>query len=155
MVIDIGSMAALVGSLRTAGEITKAMVDLRDAAAVQNKVIELQGIILTAQSSALATQSNQLALLEQIRALEEKLAGIEGWSEEQEKYKLTDYGGGTFAYELDQPAFYGEPPHRICPQCYAEAKKSVLQFCWVTTSGQDHYECHSCKAEFNFGFRRS
>jgi hypothetical protein len=43
--VDLASIAAAATSLKTAGEIVKAMIGLRDAALIQNKVIELQGVI--------------------------------------------------------------------------------------------------------------
>ena len=88
MVIDYGQMAALATSLRSASEIAKMMVGIRDAAVIQAKVIELQGIIMTAQASALATQSDQLTLLERIRQLQKEVTEMEQWEAEKNKYRL-------------------------------------------------------------------
>lgn len=41
--VDMSAIAGMISALKGASDITKAMVDLRDAAAVQGKVIELQG----------------------------------------------------------------------------------------------------------------
>ena len=48
MAIDMGSIAALATSLQSAVEITKGMIGLRDATMIQVKIIELQGVILSA-----------------------------------------------------------------------------------------------------------
>jgi hypothetical protein len=118
---------------------------------VQGKVIELQGVILAAQSSALAAQSDQLALLEDIRGLKQKMADLEAWAAEKKRYKLTDYGGGTFAYALKPDAAEGEPAHRVCADCYQKGHKSILQFIMTTVNRQERHICPSCKTEFNFG----
>ncbi len=148
--IDIGSMAAVAGSLKTAGEIAKAMVGLRDAAVVQSKVIELQGVIMSAQSSALTAQSDQFALLERVRELEAQMAELEAWESEKQRYELKDYGGGTFAYELKEPEVSGEPPHRICAACYQKGQKSILQFSHISQANHRHiYDCNVCETRFS------
>lgn len=130
--VDAGSIASAIGSLKTAADIAKGFLDLKEAAAVQGRVIELQGVILAAQSSALAAQSDQLSLLEDIRGLKAKMAQLEAWDTEKQRYILKDYGVGTLAYELKPDAANGEPIHRICPACYQKGHKSILQ-----TSGKN------------------
>jgi hypothetical protein len=49
--VDVSAIAGVMSSLKVAGDITKAAVGLRDAQALQSKVIELQGVILSAQSA--------------------------------------------------------------------------------------------------------
>lgn len=141
--IDIGSIASVAGSLKTAGEIAKAMLDVRDAQAIQAKVIELNGIILTAQGSALAAQTSQAAMLKQISDLEHRLVELEHWAAEKERYALKDYGCQTFARELKAGMEYGEPPHRICARCYDDGKKSLLQH-RHHNRGQEVMECKTC-----------
>ena len=51
--MDIGSIQAAIGSIKTVGDIAKGMMDLKMASKIQSKVIELQREILSAQSSAL------------------------------------------------------------------------------------------------------
>jgi hypothetical protein len=51
--VDGASIAAAIGSLKTAADIAKGFLSLKETAAVQGKVIELQGHILAAQSTHL------------------------------------------------------------------------------------------------------
>lgn len=136
---DMGSIAAAIGGLKTAAEITKSFLDLKEAAAVQGKVIELQGVILAAQSSALAAQSDQMTLLEDIRALKEKMAKLEAWEAEKQRYKLTQFTPGVFAYALKPEEANGEPPHQLCAACFDKGQKSVLQHL-----GDGLFKCHVC-----------
>ena len=143
--------AAAISSLKSASEIAKAMLGLRDAGLIQTKTIELQREILSAYSSALNAKEAQSALFERIRDLEAKIVEMETWEREKERYKLTDYGGGTFAYALKEEDEAGEPPHRICAVCFQKKHKSILQFKFMSSIGRDHYECPECSRIFAFG----
>jgi hypothetical protein len=147
-------IAGAVSSLKTASEIAKGLLTIRDGAVIQSKVIELQETILSAQSSALAAQSDLFDLLNRPRNLERELSEKEAWENEKKRYALRDYGGGTFAYAIKDEARGGEPDHRLCPTCFNKAQKSVLQFDFRTSAGQDKYVCTTCKSEFNLGIRR-
>ncbi len=61
MPVDMGSVMALGSSLQSAAEIVKVMVGLRDGAMLQAKAIELNGLILTAQSAAISANVAQSA----------------------------------------------------------------------------------------------
>jgi hypothetical protein len=125
--MDIGSIAGVATSLKTAGEIAKAMVGLRDAAAFQSKLIELQGVILSAQGSALTAQQDQMTMLERVRDLETEVARLKAWDAEKQRYELKDAGQGTLAYALKEAAKGAGPNHHICAGCYENGRKSFLQ----------------------------
>jgi len=145
-VVDMASLASAISSLKTAGDIAKAMIGLHDARTVQAKVIELNGIILSAQHSALTAQSDQLTLLERVRELEKEIARLKAWETEKQRYQLTDIGDGTFAYAIKESVSGGEPPHYICANCYEQAKKSILNRSRMP-SGGDLLTCSSCNAK--------
>ena len=149
--IDFGSIAAAVSGLKTAGDIAKGMLDLKAAGDVQGKVIELQNVILNAQSSALAAQSEQMILLQRVGELEKQVSRAEAWEAEVVRYKLKDYGDGRFAYELKSEAANGDPPHRLCTTCFHAGKKSILQFHYrVDQTRAEFYDCHGCGLKFRF-----
>jgi hypothetical protein len=72
------------------------------------------------------------------------MAQLEAWETEKKRYQLTDYGRGTFAYALKPDAADGEPPHRVCANCYQHGQKSILQFSHSSDT-RDHFECAACK----------
>src|SRR5262249_26025571 len=114
---DAGCIASLAGSLKAMGDIAKAMIDLRDAQAFQAKVIELKREIMSAQGSALAAQSHHAAMVDEVRAMKTRIAQLEAWDHEKQRYQLTDHGGGTFTRAL-KPGMEGDEPfHRICSNC--------------------------------------
>jgi hypothetical protein len=107
----VGEVFAGLGAIKTAFDIAKGLKDIDDAARRNAAVIELQEKILTAQQE-------QMALVERIGELEKQIERFETWEAEKKRYKLTDYGGGTFAYALKPEEAQGEPEHRICAHCY-------------------------------------
>jgi rubrerythrin len=144
----VGEAIAGLGAIKTAFDLAKGLKEINDAANRNAAVIELQEKILTAQQA-------QAALVERVNELEEEVASFEAWDAEKQRYKLTDYGGGTFAYALKPEAAQGEPAHRICPACYQKRDVSILQFGFRTSGGQDKYNCPSCKTEYDFGQRQA
>ena len=127
MPINFGSASALLSSMNTAVNITKAIAALRDIALLREKVIELQGVILNAQQAALAAQRNKSALQERISQLEKELASAKVWSSERDKYHLYQMAPGALAYALKKNTGSTEPPHWICAACYDHGRKSILQ----------------------------
>jgi hypothetical protein len=151
MPIDFASMAAVGTSLKTAFDMTKAMIGIRDAAMIQAKIIELQGIILSAQSDAFSAQSDQFALLERIRQLEKEVADMKAWDAAKEDYALQEISPGAFAYVLKPETGGAEPPHWLCTACYHKRKKSILQFDHedFIDRGFNQFICPDCKSSIN------
>jgi rubrerythrin len=142
--IDAGSIAATIGSLKAAADIAKGFLDLKEAAGVQGRVIELQSAILAAQSSALAGQSDQLSLLEEIRSLKAKMAELEAWNAEKKRYDLKNVGYSAFAYVLKEEERGSTPPHWVCTNCYEGGHAVILQYVMVPKRG-NVWTCPSCK----------
>jgi hypothetical protein len=74
-----------VSALKAALDILKTVKDANDVAARQGIVIKLQEQILSAQAT-------QLELIEQISSLKEKMASMEKWETEKQKYELKSLG---------------------------------------------------------------
>ena len=124
---DMIAISSAATGLQAAGQIIKSLVSLKISSEVQTKVIELQAVIMAAQGDALAAQSDQFALLERVRKLEAEVAEAKAWEAEKQRYQLQEFPAGALAYVLKPEAANGEPPHRICPNCYQEGHKSILQ----------------------------
>ena len=144
-------LSAVLDPLKSAGDTAKALVEIRDTAKFGSAIIELQAQILAAQHGALAAQEREATMAEEIRRLKEKMAKLEAWDTEKQRYQLTDFGGGTFAYLLKPDVGSSEPEHRICPACYQKGEKSILQFLHIVSTKQEKFTCPCCKTEFYFG----
>jgi hypothetical protein len=126
-----------LGALKTAFDLAKGLKDIDNAVSRNGAIIELQERILTAQQA-------QSALLEQISALEAKVASFETWESEKENYELTQLAQGGVAYVLKPDKRDGKPPHGICPNCYEQRKKSILQTNGKQTWMDHFFKCPSC-----------
>jgi hypothetical protein len=133
--------ADLITSLRSAVEITKAMMDISDAERMRTKIVELTKEIMSAQSCALATQSAQLELLQNKRGLEDELTKLKAWNIEKYRYELRSVGPGAIAYVLKQSMRGAEPVHWICANCFESGKKRFLN----ESHSDLHFVYHKCQ----------
>src|ERR1051325_8646338 len=100
--VDMSSISAALGGLKAAGDIAKALLQMKSDAERQGKVIELQSVILAAQSSAIAAQSDQYAMLEEMRQLREEIAKVRAWETEKLRYSLVVPYPGITVYALQE-----------------------------------------------------
>ncbi len=125
--VDMTIFTGAFHALKTAGDLTKLIIEAHDASVMRQKAIELQPQIISAQKAALDAQSEQFTLLGRIRDLEKQVAELEAWDAEKGRYELIEVGDGALAYSIRDDARGVEPPHWICAACYQRGKKSILQ----------------------------
>jgi hypothetical protein len=85
------------------------------------------------------------------KQLERFQAGENNW----QRYILTDFGGGTFAYAPKIEQTRKQNSHRLCAKCFQEEHQSILQFQGRTIFGQEIYACTRCKTAFHLGRPRN
>ena len=115
-----GEVFAGLSAIKTAFDMAQGLQNIHDAVARDRAVIELQKEILAAQSA-------QALLIQRISDLEKEKARFETWDAEKQRYELKELNSGSFAFVLKSDAQPPEPPHQICPTCYQNRKKSILQ----------------------------
>jgi len=120
------------------------MAGLRDAAAFQEKRLELQSKIMDAQSSVFLVNNERAALIEEIGELKKKVAGFETWETEKQRYELIETIPGVRVYSLKEDAQPPETPHQICAQCYQKGQKSILQHENRQPGRAEVLVCHNC-----------
>jgi hypothetical protein len=138
-----GEVFAGLSALKTAFDMAQGLQKIHDAVARDRAVIELQKEILTAQSA-------QAALIEEAGALKKRVAELDAWGAEKERYKLKEVGAGVFAYVPKEGMDGGEPVHRLCANCYQRGQKSILQATHEMRKGWRVHYCPHCKSEFDF-----
>jgi negative regulator of replication initiation len=149
--MDLTLIQGTISGLKTASDIARGFMALKTEAEIQAKVIELQSVILNAQSSALAANADQSATADEIRTLKEKLANAESWNQERGRYALLAVDTGVYAYALRKSSADGEPPHWLCARCFNEGKKTVLQSGGESQYFGTDYACHTCKSTIRVG----
>ena len=101
---------------------------------------------IAAQGDINTAQADHFTMLHEIDALKKEVAHLKAWDVEKEKYKLHEIAPSVFTYILKEEAHAGEPIHQICPNCYTDGKKSILQK--QITGGLAaliEYNCPKCK----------
>jgi hypothetical protein len=138
-------IAAAITGIRSALDVTKAMIGLRDAEAFRAKSIELQALILESLDKAIEAREAYTAQLDEIRALKAEVADLKTWHAEKQRYELKMFGISAMAYMLRPEARGTEIPHWLCPNCFEAGKRSLFQGQPTTMSGRRMYICHGCK----------
>lgn len=117
----VAEVFAGIGAFKSMMDMAKAVRDMGVSTAVNSAVIDLQEKIL-------AARDEYSTLLGSVGELEAKLASFENWESEKQRYELKPHGERqALAYALKEGVDTTEPAHSICPDCYQQKKKSILQ----------------------------
>ena len=135
-----GEVFAGIGALKSAFDMAKGLKNMSDTALRNVAVIELQEEIIVAQTV-------QSELIDYINTLEKRLASFDEWDAEKQRYELKEFGRGAFAYSLKADAQSGEPAHQICPTCYENRRKSILQTVPGNNSIGSTHHCPVCETQ--------
>jgi hypothetical protein len=151
---EFQAVAATLTSIKTAGDMVKAFLDVQGVIKEQAKIFELQRVILAAHQSALESQEAQSTLLERIRTLEKKISDFETWDSEKQRYQMKDVNptkGSVIVYALKPEAAGTEPFHLLCAKCFEHRIKSPLQATPRLDMRLRIHICPECKTEYAFG----
>lgn len=147
---DLSAIGVALSSFNTLKDIAQAMVTLRDAQALQAKVIEFNNALIEAQTKIFLVYDERTTLIEKMRALETEIAALKGWEAEKQRYKLEKLPPGVLVYQLRPEMAQGEPPHCICERCYNQGRKSFLHET-EPTNGIYHLRCSACGSNLSAG----
>lgn len=111
---------------------------------IEEVKIALHEGILDLQSKLSLAYADYEGILKLNEELRQKLTNKEKWEQEKTRYRLTNVGSGVVVYVLNEPAKGIEPPHWLCPNCYEQEQKSILQ----RQEKQRTYGCPFCKNSF-------
>ena len=136
----------LVATIKTIVDLSKELKTLSLGEAASKKAAEVDAQIFAAYESALASQARQLELSKRNQELEKEVTSLKNWDVQKEDYELKAIENSAFVYSLKENAKSAEPVHWLCPPCYENSKKSILQ---RGTPFQRRYPwlCPVCKAE--------
>jgi hypothetical protein len=137
-----GILPAVNAAVKTASGILGLVKDVE----TKQKVIELQSAIFDLHDRVRSAQAEQDELLKAKSELERKLAEYERWDAEAARYELRALADGVFVYALKAEHKGKEPEHFLCPHCFAERKRSILNH---PRADYSNYVCHACKFDVN------
>ena len=147
--VGIIEISGALNSINLTKNILETMIGLRDAAAFQQKRMELMGKVVEVQMSMSAALNEQTALTETISELKKRIADLEAWEAEKQNYELKALDRVSFVYASKQSMEGGEPPHWLCANCYTQGKKAILQIAseQVGGLGDRGWQCPRCQAK--------
>jgi hypothetical protein len=145
--MPIAEISAAVTSLNATMQIAKAMVGLRDAETFRAKSIEMQQTILDALGNGIAAREAYATQLDRIRALEAEVAALKAWDAEKQNYELKKAGDAAVAYMLKPEVRGTQPPHWLCPNCFAGGEKSFLNPVGAQAGRGWTFKCSNCNAQ--------
>jgi hypothetical protein len=138
-------ITAAVTSIRAAYDLTKAMIALRDADLLANQARELNTLLLDILDKSISAREAQSAQLDEIHALKTEIAELKAWDAEKKRYELKSVGTGATVYVLKPDERGTEPPHWLCPNCFAQNKKSFFQSTREMERAHYIFRCVGCK----------
>lgn len=127
---------------KSAVDLAKGMSSLTKQAEIAAKAIELQQIILDLQHKFTEAGSINDRMEREIRDLKEELKA----KADLTRYQLVDLPGGANVYGLPETKLKetGELKHFLCPTCYAQGRKLVLQ----GNAKAEFLVCLACKCVY-------
>ena len=114
--------------LTNASKTARGLIEATVEAKLQAAIIDVQNDIIAAQQSNMSAQAEHAALLDKIRALEAEIVGMKNWSTEAARYEakvVSDHG--VIVYKLKEDEASAEAKHELCPHCFTNGKKSIMQ----------------------------
>ena len=129
-----------ISALKTAFDMAKGLENIHETVARDRATIDLQKGIL-------AAQREQVALVDAIGSLKARVAELEAWGADKQRYQATDIGRGLTAYTLKPGMENGENPHKLCANCYNRGVKSVLQPEIRNPGMCNVLVCHECGSD--------
>jgi hypothetical protein len=128
LVEGLADISGALGALQKASDIVKKWTSSSTDKERATEIIELNREIETAQRRAITANAAQTSLIQEVETLKAEIARFETWDTEKTRYELKPTGHkNILVYSLKEDAQPPEYPHSICPNCYQERKKRILQ----------------------------
>ncbi len=145
--MDVTMLGTAITCLTAAADIGKSIVGIRDATVANNKVIEIQELLLKAQQSLFAHGSELQRLQQENFDFRERLRSLEAEALNKLNYTLVELKAGNWTLarraNKDIPDVF-VPKRYACQPCFSLGREIVLlrgEF-----YGLVHYECPVCKS---------
>jgi len=131
-----------MGLLETIEKVGKLLNERASAAVLRERLAHLRDEAQAMEKQLSGLQRDNAVFASRIRELERKVSDYEQWDRVASRYQLRQLADGIFVYALTKTD--GEPEHYLCPHCFGERKRSILQ-----RPSVDHtnFVCHVCKLD--------
>jgi len=144
--------------LSNASKTASGLIDATVETKLQGAIIDMQKEIIAAQQNNILAQSEHQDLLQEVRALKAEIVQMKDWSADAERYEMkTVSPQGVVVYAIKPTEQGAEPPHELCPNCYANRKKSIMQPTPIVAPRVRRriHICPSCQLELAYTSNRN
>ena len=142
----ITEASVIITSIKTTIEIVKGLKSSHDAKTITQAQSQILEHLFALQVAALALQEKHSALIHEKQALIKKIEQFEQWRNTESEYELKELKPGIFVYSYKNSQQSVIPMHWLCPHCWNDRKKSILQSGFHDESV---YNCNRCNFVFH------
>ena len=145
----LSEATAAFTSLKTATDIVKTLLALREATQFNSQLADLLNAVVDARLQTFAIQESHTSISSRVKELEDEIERLKSWKAEAEKYEAMEVASGLFAYVSKDNLQTMQSAQKLCSNCFHKQVKSFLQ-----QAGEDHrarsLSCHGCKSKVVF-----
>jgi hypothetical protein len=139
-----------VNGFERAHSLIRALLNAHDDIEWRSRVLDLQGVVNDLQAENFALQKTNADLQQRIRELEDANRQREAREHDQEDFPLRAVDDGVYVRLGHARKDPGEPVHGLCPHCYDEERRSILEPRRRTLYRDDwpHLHCWRCRRDY-------
>lgn len=142
----ITTIAAGAGLLAKLASLATAIAKGASEAERLTQLAEFQKITISTNFDLVTLQQANQALTKEKSDLERQIMDMERWDTESQRYQLHSSVGGGLLYAVKESMKGAEPAHYLCPKCFQDRKKSILNGA-TDPNGWTVLRCPSCKTD--------
>lgn len=139
----IAEVSTVITGIKGTIDIVKGLKSSYDDHAIVQAQTQIREQLLTILSDAIALQEKHSALINEKDELKKKLMEYEQWENTVSEYELKEVVPGKFVYTYKKSQQSTTPMHWLCPNCWNDRKKSILQVIHRTEREASH-KCPRC-----------
>lgn len=134
-------LSGALASAKTASEMGKTLLELRDGEKIRAAVFELRSQLMDLQERVLRASEEQIVLMGRVAELEQELADKGERALKRARYERHQFEAtGYVAYRLKAEYRSEEPEHYLCSNCLEKGDSQM------TLHGKDNVlSCPACK----------
>lgn len=141
------SITAAIQGVNASIDLVKTGLGAKEAAAVMRVEADLLYRLTDVIGQLAQAKDAQAALQDELREAKAAIRRRKEFAAQRKRYALRQIGPQTYAYCLKPEAAGDEPPHCVCPRCFDDGIRAILQ------KARDDYrttwlKCLHCGAEF-------
>lgn len=139
----IAEVSTIITGIKGTIDIVKGLKSSCDDHTIMQAQTEIREQLLAILSDAIALQEKHSALINEKDELAKKLMEFEHWKQTESEYELKEVVPDKFVYSYKNSQQSTIPMHWLCPNCWNDRKKSILQKI-RQTEREAGYICHRC-----------